>query len=72
MFRIKAGTKGWFMTSFNGADVAEFAQDTPVVLSEYSTDWMITEENVPGFPTGHPPIMIYKGHLSEAEQATVR
>lgn len=61
--KIKAGTKGWFMTRFQNSDVAEFSEDTPIMLQEHSAYWMVTVGEVPGFPNRHPPIMIYKHDL---------
>jgi hypothetical protein len=55
---IRAGTMGWFEVKFNGIDSANFNEDTEVELEVHSTWWYKTKGHVPGFPAGHPCILI--------------
>lgn len=55
---IRAGTMGWFEVKFNGIDSANFNEDTEVELEVHGTWWYKTKGHVPGFPAGHPCILI--------------
>ena len=64
---LKAGTTGWFEHKHQGADVAEFSQDTPVLLkASGNASWLITDGPVPGFP-GAPRIFVSRDDVCQSE-----
>lgn len=60
--QVKVGTKAWFATPYRGADVAEFVQPTEVEVAPLAGNayHYTTVGRVPGFPEGHPPILLPK------------
>lgn len=60
---IPPGTHGWFETKFRDADTATFAFVTTVNVEPVDNHWVRTVGQVPGFPPGHPPILLNRNDV---------
>lgn len=69
---LPVGTKGWFQTKFQHADVFEIVQETEVLAVDHSHSWIRTLGHVPGFPNGHPALLVFKPDLENATKTFVQ